>query len=195
MFVKYLKIKAYKNGFVLDNCEGEGPVVTVSAEINKYIGDWVNPDTVKPDMGECIYRLELCKADVDYQRKQTEIKGDMYAKLLFANFQKHPYSKDDILVLHLQDEGNDHLEILGVDADIAATHLQMQALQREGVKYISFAPERTTNLLLKDMHPHYIHTSTEGILKWYSEAILDQQIHVPSKEELEAEKKAKANKK
>jgi len=194
MFVKYLKIKAYKNGFVLDNCEGEGPIVTVSAEINRYIGDWVNPYTVKPDMGECIYRLELCKADIDYQRKQSEVKGDMYAKVLFANFQKHPYSKEDILVLHLQDENNDHFEILGVDADVVATHLQMQPLQKEGIKYLSFESSRQTNLMLKDLRPHYILTSTEGILQWYSEAIIDQQIHVPSREELEAEKK-KPNKK
>ena len=88
MFIKFLKIKAYQNGFVVDNCEGDGPMVTVSTEINRYLGDWVNPGTVKPDMGECIYRLELIKADVDYQKKQAESKGDMYVKLMFANFQK-----------------------------------------------------------------------------------------------------------
>lgn len=192
MFVKYLKIKAYKNGFVLDNCEGDGPIVTVSGEINKYIGDWVNPGTVKPEMGECIYRLELCKADVEYQKKLTDLKGDMYVKLIFANFQKQPYNNDDIIVLHLQDDSNDHLEILGIDADIAAIHLQMQPLQKEGIKYLSLEANHGTNLLLKDCNPHYIETSTEGILQWYSKAVINQQVYVPTKEELESEKKGKA---
>ena len=191
MFVKFLKIKAYQNGFVLDNCEGDGPMVTISGEINKYIGNWVNPDTVKPDMGECIYRLELIKADVDFQKKQMDSKGDMYVKLMFANFQKQPYNMDDIMVLHLQDEGNERLEILGTDADVAAVHLQMQPLMKEGIKYLSLEPNRGTRLMLKDCKPHYIETSTEGILQWYSKAIIDQKIHIPTKEELDAEKKAK----
>lgn len=195
MFVKFLKIKAYQNGFVIDNCEGDGPIVTISQEINRYIGDWVNPGTIKPDMGECIYRLELCKADVDYQKKQSEPKGNMYVKLMFSNFQKQPYNKDDIMVLHLQDEDNDHLEIIGNDADIAAAHLQMQPLCKEGIKYLSLEPGRGTNLVLKECKPHYIETSTEGILNWYSKAIIDQQKHIPTKEELETENNVKANKK
>lgn len=194
MFVKYLKIKAYKNGFVIDDGEGDGPIVTISQEIFNYLGQWVNPFTVKPDMGECIFRLELCKLDVDYEKKELKSKGELYAKLLFCNFQKQPYNKDDIIVLRLNDPDNYHLEIIGDDADAASMQLSMQPIMKNGVKYLNLQAKNGINKLLKDCRPHYIDTTTENILQWYSYAILDQERLAFTNEQIAAEKMTKKSK-
>lgn len=191
MLVKYLRIKAYSNGFVCDNFSGEGPILTTGTEVLQYIGQWVNPYSVKPDMGECMFRLELCKEGVDYQQNHAEMKGEMLAKLTFSNFMKQPYDEDDIVIIKLNDPDGVRLEIVGSDADTASTKINMPPMKKDGIKYLSFPYSKGSLALLERCKGHLIETTSEQIIQWYAQALLEQKEYVPPKENKADAKKPK----